>query len=1187
MTPERRSGRRGSAGTGDPGPGIYSARKGIFRREGEYWTVGYDGKSFRLKDSKGLGYLAHLLRHPGVEFHVLDLAGGIGGQRDDDEAGQSAQGLPRGDEDLEKAGIHVGGLGDAGEMLDEQAKVAYRRRLSDLREELEEAKERGNVDRAEQAEHEIDALTRELSRAVGLGGRSRRAVSASERARQSIGKTIRSVLDRIAQSDVGLAELFARSIKTGNFCCYQPDPEFPIAWEFAAATIEPVGQPASSGDRAPGRADDPQIPPVVPNISLFSLAERTAFAGRESEVSAIRAVIDRARAGHGSIVMLYDGPGVGKTRLAMEMAEYASHLGFRCSVGRCYERDEPVPYVPFAEIIESNLAQAASPDDYRRGMGDNAAELAQIAPRLRRIFPDLPKPLELPPAQQRHYLFQSVSEMLARSAQTLPQLYILEDLHWADESTLALLTYLANRVAQLPVVIIGTYRSGYSDSNPALVRSLEELIRTGVRPQKLSGLSKDAVGQMLQGLSQREAPESLLSLIFEESQGYPFFVEEVYRHLSEEGKVFDAAGQFRTDVELDESDVPENVRLIISRRLERLDENERRALTAAAVIGRSFSFRLLTEVSQTDVDELFTVIENAQRMGIIVPSSEGPENPFTFIHELVRQTLLAGISAPRKQRLHARVADAIESLYPRFVIERAGDIADHLLKAGSFADDRKLVRWLTQAAKGALQAAAFEEARRSFQSALSHQGAIEAGERADLLTSLAMAERALDQWDAAFSHLREVIEIYINLDDREMIGRSFIELTESLVWVGRYQEAADTAQRGLTYLPTDVSADRARLLAAFAAACSPVAGYAPADEALREGFNIASQLSDPGLGARLRDVQLGVNFHFLRLQEAVAGAARSEQSGGSAASPWRRGQELAILHHVLLFLGRSEEALRIADELEPLAGKIGQSISIAVCARARAWIEFGQTAELAKLETSLGQLLKSHRKSHPVLEVFSETSLSLVDYIRGNWTGALLHALASCGSEPESGTEGVGSGTLFRQLAYAGDRDGAFAILDQKRSWLPHSGQDNIRSSWFMLALVIEGLAMLGEQAQAAELYPLVSDLLETGAVALWPIHRFTRTIAGIAAAAARQWEAAEDHFQIALQQAETFPDRLEQTEIRRFHAMMLIDRAAPGDRDKAQTLLNEALLTYTQIGMPRHIEMTQALLARAAGRQE
>ena len=130
MPSETRSDRSSSAGTGGPAPGVRSAHTGVFRKEGEYWTVGHGGNSVRLKDSKGLGYLAHLLRHPGVEFHVLDLVGGIAAHREEDETGQAGPGLPRGTEELEKAGIHVTNLGDAGEMLDEQAKVAYRRRLS-------------------------------------------------------------------------------------------------------------------------------------------------------------------------------------------------------------------------------------------------------------------------------------------------------------------------------------------------------------------------------------------------------------------------------------------------------------------------------------------------------------------------------------------------------------------------------------------------------------------------------------------------------------------------------------------------------------------------------------------------------------------------------------------------------------------------------------------------------------------------------------------------------------------------------------------------------------------------------------------------------------------------------------------------------------------------------------------------
>src|SRR5712692_9463523 len=233
MAFEARSARSGSAGTNHPASSIRGAKRGVFRKEGEYWTVGYGEKSFRLKSTRGLCYLAHLLRHPGAEFHVHDLFGGIASQCDEDQTNHSVEGLPRRAEDLEKEGIHIASMGDAGEMLDERAKVAYRHRLSELREELEEAKELGNVDRAEQAEEEIDTLTRELSRAVGLGGCYRRAASASERARQTITKTIKAVIERITESDTALGDIVARCIRTGTFCSYQPDPVIPIVWEFA------------------------------------------------------------------------------------------------------------------------------------------------------------------------------------------------------------------------------------------------------------------------------------------------------------------------------------------------------------------------------------------------------------------------------------------------------------------------------------------------------------------------------------------------------------------------------------------------------------------------------------------------------------------------------------------------------------------------------------------------------------------------------------------------------------------------------------------------------------------------------------------------------------------------------------------------------------------------------------------
>jgi predicted ATPase len=1184
MTSGERSARSGSNRADGPPPVGRLPRRGLFRREGEFWAVVYDERTFRLKDSKGLGYLAHLLRHPSVEFHVLDLVGGFASRRDQDEGDQAARGLPKGGEDLERAGIHVGGLGDAGELLDDQAKAAYRRRLSDLREELEEARELGNVDRAEQAEEEIDALTRELSRAVGLGGRNRRAASASERARQTVTKTIRAVLERIAENDSTLGDILSRRVRTGTFCSYQSDPDFPIAWEFGATLADLPAQPAMTGDSVPALSGHGKEPPVVLGVSPFPLAERTAFIGREIEQRAIRGAIDRALSGHGSLVMLGGGPGAGKTRLAMEVAEYASRVGFRCCVGHCYERDEPFPYLPFVEIIESNLAQAASLDHFRSWMGENAPELAQIAPSLRRAFPDIPQPLELPPTQKRRYLFQSISEALGRAAQTRSYLYILDDLHWVDESSLALLNYLANRIAQLPIVIIGTYREGYERDNPALVRTLEELIRLGIRPIKLDGLSKNDVAQMLAALTRRQAPEILVNQIFEESQGNPFFVEEVYRHLVEERKVFDAAGQFRTEISIDESDVPENVRLIIGRRLERLDENEKRVLAAAAVIGRSFSFQLLSSISRVDLDELFAVIEKAQQMGIIVPSAEGPERPFTFNHELVRQTLLAGFADPRRQQLHAAVAMAIAALHPDAVNESAGYMADHLIKAGPFGDDRKLVDCLTLAGRNALAAAAFDEARANFRSALSRHATIGVTERAALLANLAMAELGLERWHTALASLREVLEIYTNLDDRKMIGSSFAELADALIWVGRFREAVETARRGLAYVGAEVSANRLRLLAVLGQASAASAGHAAACSALREALEVASKLSDPKLEARVLGARSIVNLHFLRLREAAADGLLSERLGGLELPPWQRALQLRVLHQALLTLGRLDEAIRIAKVLEPLATKIGQAYATALCLSTRTWLEFVREPNLAKLDAGFQEVSKSEAKAKfPFWAVLSEVQLSVLDFIRGNWGGALSHAHASCRIDTEmSSIRGIGEGALFRQMAYSGNSNDALALLEKHRTSLPVSGQENIRGSWWMLAMVVEGLAMLGKQAQAGQLYPLVRELIDTGAIVGWPIPRYTQTMAGLAAAGAHQWNLAEEHFQIARRQADFFPDRVEQAEICRFHAMMLIDRAASGDREKASTLLGEALESYTQIGMPRHIEMTRTLLRQS-----
>jgi len=623
-----------------PNPG--SPTQGLFRKEGEYWTLGYTGHFYRLKDTQGFAHLAQLLRTPGTEFHALDLVrGGATGTEAGEDAGTTL--APKGQD--RDAGLHVGNLGDAGEWLDAQAKASYRRRLAELREEFQAAKALGRIAQAEAAEREIEALVAELARATGLGGRDRRAASAAERARQSVTRTIKSAVNKIAEYQPALAHHLRRCIKTGTYCCYTPDPQGTITWDFAGSDGNLVISPPQEGSLSNGTT--PAHANATPGRQVgakLAAIPQTAFVDRRQETKLLRGLVDRARDGQGAVMLLGGGMGVGKTRLATEVAAYAADQGFLALMGHCYEREEPCPYLPFAEIIETALAQAPSPQEARQRLGDNAAELALIAPRLRRIFPDIPPPPALPPQQMQRSLFQSLTECLAWASRRTPLFLILDDLQWADEATLALVHYLATRVGQMSVVIVGTYRDSTLDTNPALGRTLEEILRMGLRPLKLEGLSHEAVGQMLRSLSRHEPPQHLVDVIFTETQGNPFFVEELYRHLVAEGKVLDEAGALHADVSVAEIGVPDNVRLVLERRLQRLGEEARSVLTAAVAIAPCFGFKLLQMLQDhRALDDLLIALEHVQRLGLFVSTADGQDASFAFAHALVHQTLLATI----------------------------------------------------------------------------------------------------------------------------------------------------------------------------------------------------------------------------------------------------------------------------------------------------------------------------------------------------------------------------------------------------------------------------------------------------------------------------------------------------------------------------------------------------------------
>jgi tetratricopeptide (TPR) repeat protein len=768
-----------------------ASRPAVFVCNGEYWTLGYNNASFSLKDIKGLAYIQRLLQNPGEEFHSLDLLNGPGVANEIEGMDKAAL--------LGGATVSVGGLGDAGELLDVKAKQEYQRRIIDLREQLEDLRERGDEARAARVESEMDFLLREISRAVGLGGRDRRSGSAAERARLNVTRAIKSALQKISAHNQQLGDVLDRSIRTGSFSRYVTNPQTPITWQFSAEGIKPS---------AIAEVTAPVF--TRPETSLLqSLADRTTFVGRETERAALRHLLERVLGGEGAVTMIGGALGVGKTRIAAEFAAEAASRGFTTLVGSCYDRENSLPFNPCVEMLESAMAQSPSQDAFRAALGEDAGEMARLMPQLRRMFPDIPPPLEISPEQSRKILFDAVVELLRRTAANGPILLLFEDLHWADEGTLSLLNHIARSISKVSVLIVGTFRDNEIDSAGPLAQTLDELLRIHMLERiSLRGLPHDAVAGMIRALSGKEAPQAVVNLIHSGTDGNPFFIEELYRHLVERGKLMDSTGEFRKDFNLAEVDVPQSLRLVIGRRLARISDEARKILGTAAVIGRSFTFDLLEASTNMDADSLLDYVEEAEKAGLIYSALGYPEASFQFSHELIRNAVLSELSAPRRQRIHLSVVDGIERVHANALEDHAGELAHHLWQASRAADADKTVRYLALAAQQALKQSAYEGALRYLLNALellkSLPYSLERARRElDIQIEYGLALLATKGWYAPEmgSTYRRAHELCQSLDDSLRLYSALFGLWSYHLVRGEHPMASDYADEMIRLAP--------------------------------------------------------------------------------------------------------------------------------------------------------------------------------------------------------------------------------------------------------------------------------------------------------------------------------------------------------------------------------------------------
>ncbi|MFY9588959.1 MAG: AAA family ATPase [Actinomycetota bacterium] len=905
---------------------------------------------------------------------------------------------------------------------------------------------------------------------------------------------------------------------------------------------------------------------------------KTRFVGREAERADLRRFVEQAADGQGGFVMIGGEPGVGKTRISEEIAEDAANRGMMALVGHCPETESGLPYAPVVEIMEATI-RGVSKETLRVAFGESAPELAKMVPELKRIFPNLPPPLELPPEQERRYLFNCFTEFVERASHLQPLLFVLEDLHWADEPTLLLLQHLAERVSRMPILMLGTYRDVELDVDRPLARTLEELLRRRLAHRvNLNRLGREDVQEMLTALAGKEAPNSLVEAVYNETEGNCFFVEEVFQHLNEEGKLFDATGAWRTEVRVGEIEVPEGVRLVLGRRLARLSEGARRALSAAAVIGRNFTYEMAEALDEVGGDTLLDAIEEAQRARLLI-SSEDPLRPrYQFSHELVRQTLLSGLALPRRQRLHLRVADAIERVYAKDLDPHIPDLAHHLYQAGAAADPEKSVRYLVGAGDRAMQGAAFEEALRAYERAISLQSDDDVRGTAELLVKLGFAQRSLGRTAESLASWREALDQYAELDDRDAAAQACWDISYQLGWAGRVAEGMEFTQRGLMALGDARTTERAFLLASAGTFVGYLGDYEGGMALLDEAEGIAREIGDiraEGYAKLSRSVVL---YGHAEHNAIAAEAAEGEELLRNGA-PFDMASFLSVIVWSQYLTGDVAGAEATHADLAPLSRRIGNQVGSLLADRFEGTRRLNETLDLDEFERFAHRDLELCRNLEFQWISNAHGFLYRAAFLQGRWEEALQHARTALETEPIGGFNGWAWPTVFVMLAHLGRRDEALAMFEQARAGLS-LGEHATWGAQCIVHGAVEGLAILGETEEAAALYPEVVKTFRTGAnmVRVYDM-RSSALIAGIAAHAGRNWEDAERHFADAVHMSETIPLLFEAADARRLWAAMLTDRDRPGDREKARELLEHALETFRAAGIPRHVEMTEMQL--------
>jgi class 3 adenylate cyclase/tetratricopeptide (TPR) repeat protein len=491
--------------------------------------------------------------------------------------------------------------------------------------------------------------------------------------------------------------------------------------------------------RLPLQTGAPPLPPRLRDVPAVG------FVGRVAEREQLSAAWTQARDGERRLVLVCGEPGIGKTRLAADLAHEVRGGGATVLYGRC-DDDAGVPYQPWREAL-GHLVEVAPDDMLRAHVDAHGGELARLVPGLRSRFEGVPEPQTTDPETERYLLFGAAVEVLRQASNLAPVLLVLDDLHWATRPTLALLKHLQAAVPSMPLLVVATYRDPAGTRAAPLAELLGDLHREGgVERLSLAGFGEREARTLLETAAGHDLDERGAALardLHRETGGNPFFLGEMVRHLTESGAIQrDDEGRWTAATVSATPELPASVHDVVSGRVARLGPDAERVLRTAAVIGRDFDVDLLARVSGLGEDEAIDILEAAAAAALVAEAPDG-RGRFTFVHALVTHALGDELTGARRARLHERIAQALEARVVEDPEARVGELAHHWAAVADAGAQAKARDYAARAGRAALSQLAPDEAVRWFEQALElHSGLPEddAAIRRELMLALGEAQ---------------------------------------------------------------------------------------------------------------------------------------------------------------------------------------------------------------------------------------------------------------------------------------------------------------------------------------------------------------------------------------------------------------------------------------------------------------